>query len=154
MKRQEDLIPSSGGNDNLVLIESKIKNWKFNKFLYSYVGDKWEWFDKAAWKEAEWKQYAEADNLRTFVAYVEGTPAGYFELQKQNMDNIQIMYFGLEPGFIGKGFGGKLLTMAITEAWNWGAARIKVNTCDLDHPSALINYQKRGFKLYHTKENA
>jgi hypothetical protein len=33
-------------------------------------------------------------------------------------------------------------------AWDWGATRVWVHTCSLDHPSALANYQARGMRLY------
>lgn len=47
------------------------------------------------------------------------------------------------------GFGGGLLSHAITSAWEWpGTRRVWVHTCTLDHPSALQNYQARGFVLY------
>src|SRR4030095_14361795 len=54
--------------------------------------------------------------------------------------------FGLLPEFIGRGLGGPLLTSAIEEAWRTSpsASRVWVHTCNLDHPSALGNYQARG----------
>ena len=32
-----------------------------------------------------------------------------------------------------------------------GASRVWVHTCSLDGPTALANYQARGFRLYDTK---
>jgi len=62
---------------------------------------------------------------------------------------IEIAYFGLLPEFIGRGLGGTLLTSAIENAWAWSPvpSRIWVHTCNRDHPSALANYQARGFKI-------
>ena len=51
------------------------------------------------------------------------------------------------PGFIGQGLGGYLLTRAII----YGGRRkvpLILDTCTLDHPGALENYQKRGFVIY------
>ena len=87
------------------------------------------------------------DNLRLWVGHFKGSPAGYFELQNVAGD-IQIAYFGLAQPFIGKGLGGALLSKAIREAWDWGAKRVWVHTCSLDHPFALKNYQARGLKIY------
>jgi GNAT superfamily N-acetyltransferase len=66
--------------------------------------------------------------------------------------NLEIAYFGLLPQFIGRGIGGTLLTSAIERAWEMGAARVWVHTCSLDGPSALGNYQARGFRYYKEEE--
>ncbi len=135
--------------DGLDITEARIKQYPFNRFLYQYVGGPWDWHDKLAWSDEQWRDYAEADNLRTWVAWFEGSPAGYFDLERQSGDEVEIKYFGLAPAFIGRGFGGHLLTRAIEEAWNWDSPRrVWVHTCTLDHPSALANYQARGMQLY------
>ena len=43
---------------------------------------------------------------------VKGTLAGYFELQRDADDGIEIAYFGLFDEFTGRGLGGHLLTVA------------------------------------------
>jgi GNAT superfamily N-acetyltransferase len=120
---------------------------EYNRFLYACVGHNWFWTDKLNWSYEQWRAYADRDELETWVAYVEGTPAGYFELERRAEDRIEIAYFGLTPPFVGKGLGGALLGRAIERAWVMGANRVSVNTCTLDHPSALTNYLNRGFKL-------
>ena len=135
----------------LTVVEVKIKQYQFNRFLYQFVGSAWQWTDKLALSDSQWQEYSEADNLHLFVAYKDGAPAGYFELQQQKDDNVEIMYFGLGERFIGKGFGGYLLTQAIEKAWALpNTRRVWVHTCSLDHPSALQNYQARGFDLFRT----
>jgi GNAT superfamily N-acetyltransferase len=54
------------------------------------------------------------------------------------------------PEFIGRGFGGALLTSAIEEAWRMSPSitRVWVHTCTWDHPDALANYQARGMVIY------
>ncbi|MEL0629149.1 GNAT family N-acetyltransferase [Psychromonas aquatilis] len=136
--------------EGLMIMEAEIKNYRFNRYLYSLVGEQWQWFDKLNESEQAWKAYSERDSLRTWVAYYQGTIAGYFELEKTANQEVEIKYFGLSPAFIGKGFGGYLLTYAIQQAWqSCHAKRLWVHTCSLDHPSALGNYQARGFTLYH-----
>ena len=151
MRSPVQLIP---GRDPpcLQITEARVKQWPLNRFLYQYVGGPWDWKDKLAWTDQQWRDYAEAENLRTWVAYTEGSPAGYFELQKQSGQEVEIKYFGLAEAFIGKGFGSKLLTAALEQAWAWGdVSRVWVHTCSLDHPGALANYQARGLKLYQTQ---
>jgi GNAT superfamily N-acetyltransferase len=134
--------------------EAKCKQWPLNRFLYQFVGDAWQWTDKLSWTNEQWQTYAEADDLRTWIALEGGSPAGYFELQMQAGNTVEICYFGLGPNFIGRGLGGHLLSRAIEEAWNWGAERVIVNTCSLDHPGALANYQARGMSIYQTERRA
>ena len=133
------------------ILEARVKQAPFNRFLYELVGGPWQWADKLVWTDEHWRDYAEADNLRTWVAWVEGSPAGYFELQKDTTDEIEICYFGLGEKFIGRGLGGHLLSEAIRQAWAWQASRVVVNTCSLDHPGALANYQARGMHIYKTE---
>ncbi len=120
---------------------------EYNRFLYACVGHDWLWTDKLDWSYEQWSAYAGRPELETWVAYVEGTPAGYFELERRAGDTIEIVYFGLTPPFVGKGMGGALLGCAIERAWAMGAALVSVNTCTHDHPSALANYLGRGFHL-------
>ena len=145
-----DLKPASdpGG---IEIREARVKQYQFNRFLYQLVGAAWEWYDKLDWTDAQWQAYAEADKLRTWVAWSEGSPAGYFELQRQAEDSVEICYFGLAEKFLGRRIGGYLLTEAIRKAWEWGASRVWVNTCTLDHPNALSNYQTRGLSIYKTE---
>ena len=133
--------------------ECKIKQFEYNRFLYKLVGSDWQWVDKYSWTDDDWRKYAEAKNLRTWVGYMAGSPAGYYELQKQKNDNIEIAYIGLARAFIGRGLGGHLLSHAIRSAWEWAAKRVWIHTCTLDHPNALTNYQARGMKIYR-KETA
>ena len=82
------------------------------------------------------------------MAYVSGSPAGYFELEGQPGGNVEITSFGLLPAYIGRGLGGHLLTVAIEKAWQMGSSRVWLHTCSLDHPGALANYCARGFQVF------
>lgn len=133
----------------LRIYECEIKQFQLNRFLYQFVGEAWEWKDRIYWSDEEWKAYAENGDLRTWVAYYRGSPAGYYELQQQDGGDVEIAYIGLTPKFIGQGFGGYLLSQAIKSAWAWkGTDRVWVHTCTLDHPSALQNYKARGMDIY------
>jgi GNAT superfamily N-acetyltransferase len=129
--------------------EAVIQEYRFNRYLYSLVGAAWQWTDKLLMTDAQWQAYAEVDSLRTWVAYYQGSIAGYFELHSDDSGNVEIGYFGLAEKFIGKGFGRYFLSQAIDAAWQQcQAKRVWVHTCSLDHPNALSNYQQAGFKIY------
>lgn len=148
MLSPQELRPKPSTDPRFEIREAKVKQWQYSKFLYSLVGSAWGWRDKLPWTDAQWEDFAHAEELRTFVGYYDGTPAGYFDLQRQPGDDIEIAHFGLSPAFIGRGLGGALLSAAISEAWNMKPRRVWLHTCDLDHPNALINYQARGFSVY------
>ena len=61
---------------------------------------------------------------------------------------MEVAYFGLLPGFVGRGLGKFLLTQAVERAWARGAARVWLHTSSLDHTSALPNYLSRGFSIW------
>jgi GNAT superfamily N-acetyltransferase len=123
--------------------ECVVKQPCFNRFLYEYVGGDWRWIDRLAWPARQWHDYATNDNLRTFVAYRQGSLAGYYELQQQEGTSVEIRIFGLTPPFVGRGYGGPLLDRA---------RRVWVHTCDRDHPNALNNYLKSGFQIFKVEE--
>ena len=135
----------------VAIAEAAVKQFQLNRFLYRFVGEAWGWTDRLDWSDEQWRDYAEADELRTWVALDGGSPAGYFELQKQAGQAVELCYFGLAQKFIGRGIGGHLLSEAIRQAWAWDAARVWVHTCSLDHPGALANYSARGMQVYRTE---
>jgi GNAT superfamily N-acetyltransferase len=81
------------------------------------------------------------------VAYVAGTPAGYYELEQQTDGSVRIECFGLLRQFFDQGLGSTLLTKAVERCWAMGANRVWLTTCNHDHPHALRNYLARGFQL-------
>jgi ribosomal protein S18 acetylase RimI-like enzyme len=125
---------------------------ELNRFLYTSVGGAWYWTDRLGWKYADWEAYLDRSELETWVGYVGGNPVGYFELERQEGGDVEIVYFGLIPAFIGRGHGGRLLTRAVERAWEMNARRVWVHTCTLDGPAALANYQARGFRVYREAE--
>lgn len=133
------------------VIECQDKNFHLNRFFYQYVGEIWQWFDKKSWSDAQWQEHSHRDEIRLFMLTWQGTPAGYFELEKHADGSVEILYFGLAEAYLGKGLGGYLLSQAIEQAWGWQSSRVWVHTCNLDHPNALANYQARGLTLYRTE---
>jgi GNAT superfamily N-acetyltransferase len=148
MTGRADLRPARPSSTPFELVRAEIACPELNRFLYTAVGSRWWWYVRRPWDYARWLAYLDRPDLETWVAYVSGTPAGYFELERQDDGNVELAFFGVMPGFIGKGVGGALLTVAITRAWDMGASRVWVHTCSLDHPQALPNYQARGFRVY------
>ncbi len=144
------LRPKQCSEPSFRVEQAQVKQWQFNKFLYELVGRDWHWTDKLPWSEQQWREYAEAEDLRTFVAYCQGSIAGYYELRSGPAAEVEIAIFGLAPKFLGRGFGGALLTHALQTAWSMPASRVWLHTCTLDHPAALPNYLARGMTVFRT----
>lgn len=145
------LVPKQGGTEfETELVDPADPT--LNQQLYREVGSMWQWTDRLVWEDAQWRHYVERKHLETWIGYWKGERAGYFELEFQHDGNVEIMYFGLLPEFIGMGLGGILLTVAIQSAWlKPDTRRVWVHTCSNDHKHALENYLKRGFQLFKTE---
>lgn len=120
---------------------------EFYRYLYSAVGEKWQWKDRLIYSDNRIKILLETSGINVQVLYVNNAPAGFIELAKSEA-TTKIVYFGLCPEYIGRGLGKHLLSCGIAQAWNNQTKRLWVHTCNLDSPYALDNYIKRGFKVY------
>ena len=150
MRSPEQLRPKLCDDRRFQIRELTERDWRFSRDMYFRVGEPWNWVDKRGWTDEQWQEYAATPGLRTFAAYDGDALAGYYELRRDDEGGVEIAYFGLLSQFIGRGFGGALLTSAIEQAWQMvpTPSRVWVHTCNRDHPQALANYQARGFVIY------
>jgi RimJ/RimL family protein N-acetyltransferase len=136
--------------EDVCLIEAKIASPDLSQFLFCAVGNHWRWFSRLSWTYSQWHNYLTAGNVRTWVLYQQGTPAGFVELCSHPDQSVELKFFGLLPAFIGQGLGARLAVAAIALAQQWQASRVWVHTCSEDHPSALKTYQHAGFRINQT----
>ena len=120
----------------------------FFRYLYTEVGRNYHWIDRLSWTNEQICAYLGQASVSVWVMYCAGAPSGYFELRQHEDDSVEIVYFGLLTEFIGRGLGKYMLTIAAKQAWERTNNRIWVHTCTLDHPAALSNYLRRGFKQF------
>ena len=92
------------------------------------------------------REHLDTPGVSIWLMSWEDAPAGYFELREHDDASVEIAYFGLLPDFIGRGWGKYLLSRAVESAWQLNPSRVWLHTCTLDHPAALPNYVKRGFR--------
>lgn len=154
MNSPDDLNPKNADIPGLHIKQMETKCPEFNKFLHTMVGYNHRWGGRENWGKDEWYKYVSSDGFEAWVAYVEGTPAGYFELEKHSDGSAHLLTFGLLPQFIGQGLGGHLLTRAIKRAWELEPNKVIVGTCSHDHPHALKNYLARGFQIKRTNQGS
>lgn len=146
-----DFRPEFTGHPHLQIIRLERPDVAFYRFLYGEVGRIWHWRDRLIMSEEDLRQAISLPEVTIHVLYLQGAPAGYVELRQQ-VDSTEIAYFGLRPEYMGMGLGKHLLSYGIQQAWDGGASRLWVHTCNLDGPYALDNYIKRGFRIYKTEE--
>ncbi|MFW5708960.1 MAG: GNAT family N-acetyltransferase [Chloroflexota bacterium] len=122
----------------------------FYRFLYREVGEVWRWRDRLLLDDETLRAEIASPNVRIDVLYVRGAPAGYVECVNRAGD-VEVAYMGLRAPYMGRGLGKHLLSQGVAKAWEAGATRVWLHTCNLDGPYALQNYQARGFIIYHVK---
>jgi len=120
----------------------------FYRYLYNAVGEPWLWFERRLWSDRRLAGHLARDDIDISVLHVGGVPAGYFELERAETGDTELSYFGLVPEFIGQGLGGYFLRAALDAAWVGSTQRVWVHTSTYDHPRALGNYQRAGFRVY------
>nr|WP_206323187.1 GNAT family N-acetyltransferase [Streptomyces sp. HNM0575] len=164
----EDLVGVRSADEpsGLRIVRAEVPEPAFSRFLYSEVGEDVEWTDRLPWPRERWREWLERPGVETWVAYEQGTPAGYIELDGATGDtsgrgtrpgaSVEVSYFGLLPRFRGRGIGKRLLAYGVRRAWDMAArwegrlptARVWLHTCSKDGPYALRNYQRRGFRIF------
>jgi GNAT superfamily N-acetyltransferase len=124
----------------------------FFRYLYVEVGRNYHWIDRLPWTDEDIVAHLNKPETSMWLLTDDGATAGYFELRRCEDDSVEIAYFGLLPGFLGRGLGKHLLTCATEQAWAVGANRVWLHTCTLDDPAAMPNYLKRGFRPFRTEK--
>jgi len=147
MTDRSELIPAKTPSVEVEVKQAEIPCPELNRFFYTAIGGDWYWIDRLPWSDEQWMAHIARPGHETWVAYLQDTPVGYFELDGQPGSDIELAYFGILPQFTGRGFGGYLLTVAIQRAWQKNPTRVWVHTSSLDHPQALKNYLARGFRI-------
>ncbi|WP_429930043.1 3-mercaptopyruvate sulfurtransferase [Agrobacterium vitis] len=122
----------------------------YYRFLYRQVGSRWHWYKRLQMTDAELKAAIHSPDVSICVLYVNGAPAGFFELTQQQDNTVELSYFGLFEHALGLGIGKWFLLQALYAAWSTAPTKISVMTNTLDHPRALQLYQQFGFSPVET----
>ena len=151
MRAPADLEPARC-DDPRIRVEQMLECFpSFFRYLYVEVGRNYHWIDRLPWTDEDIVAHLSQPVNSLWLMTDDGAPAGYFELLRCEDGSMEIAYFGLLPGFIGRGLGKFLLTRAVEQSWAEGANRVWLHTCTLDDPAAMPNYLKRGFRAFKTE---
>ena len=78
-----DLRPSRPAAADFRVEQARVRCPELNHFFYTAVGGDWYWIDRLEWTYDQWRAWLDRPDLETWIGYFEGTPAGYFELERQ-----------------------------------------------------------------------
>jgi GNAT superfamily N-acetyltransferase len=135
----------------LALLRAEHPPLHFYRYLYERVGEPWLWWERRLMDDDALSRIIHDEAVEIFVMYADGCPAGFVELDRRTQGEVELVYFGLVPDYIGQGLGLSLLDHAVNLAWMAEPQRVWVHTCNLDHPRALLLYQRVGFSPYRTE---
>jgi len=150
MVDQREFKPKKINRNDLAVQKLNLPSPSMNHYFFVNVGRPWKWYSRLVWTYDQWLEWVTNKNVSTHIGTIQNTPFGYFELERQKEQSVEITFFGILPEFINRGLGGYLLSESIQAAWDLEAKRVWVHTCTLDHKYALNNYQARGFKIFKT----
>lgn len=122
--------------------------------ILARIGAAYKW-ESASRTEQEWAaSFAEHPDRAFWLLSLEGEPAGMVTCDLHPGDEAEIVTFGLLPEFVGKGLGGFALTLGVQQAWALAPVvnRVWLHTSTLDHPRALANYHRWGFRTFKTEQ--
>ena len=54
---------------------------ELSRFFYRAVGGDWYWLDRLDWTYDQWRDWVTAPGHELWTCWVDGVPAGYFELE-------------------------------------------------------------------------
>lgn len=135
-----------------VLLRAQTPPWWYFLALYDAVGRDYAWTDKRDVPQDELGEWLADPDVALYTLMGQGWPQGFFMLDWRLTGACDLAYFGLVPEAVGKGLGSWLLQSAILTGWaREGVARMTLHTCTLDHPRALIQYQRFGFAPVRTE---
>ena len=134
--------------DDLVVHHARTPSVPYYRFLYDAVGKEYHWLSRRKLSDNELAAILGNPLNEVHVLHVDGSPAGFAELDRRQLDEIELVQFGLMSDFIGQGLGSWFLQWTLDKAWSYEPKRFWLHTCSLDHPAALPNYKKAGFLQY------
>ncbi|MBE8191098.1 MAG: GNAT family N-acetyltransferase [Alphaproteobacteria bacterium] len=121
--------------------------------LYDSVGRAWHWVNRREIDDKSLAAIIHHPRTDIFVLRHRNTEIGFIEIHRHQHPMVEIIFVGLLQEAIGQGFGQQMLHHAL---YHLAQAKIKtkrviMQTCTLDHPSALPLYIKMGFRKTHTQ---
>ena len=134
---------------SLGLVHAKRLPLHFYRYLYDTVGSPYLWWERRELDDEALAAIVLDPKVEIHLLQVDGVPAGFAELDRRQPGEVELVYFGLVPEYVGQGLGITFLSKVVELAWQDDEVRrITVHACSTDHPRALLVYQRIGFQPY------
>ena len=146
---KRDIPPPREG---LTVLHAQAPSVPYYRFLYDAVGKEYHWLSRRKLSDQQLGDLLADPLNEVHVLHVNGSPAGFAELDRRQPEQVELVQFGLMADFIGQGLGKWFLHWTINHVWSYRPQRFWLHTCTLDHPAAVSNYEKSGFVRF--KEEA
>ena len=150
LSRPQRSVPAP--RDGLLILHAQTPSVPYYRFLYDAVGKQYYWLSRRKLSDDQLAAVLGDPCNELHVLHVDGSPAGFAELDRRQPGEIELVQFGLMADFIGQGLGTWFLQWTIDKAWSYQPRRLWLHTCSLDHPAAVPLYKKAGFVQF--KEEA
>ena len=131
--------------EGLTILHVRKPSVPYYRFLYNAVGKEYHWLSRRKLSDTELASVIQAPRNELHVLHVDGSPAGFAELDRRQPEEVELVQFGLMGEFIDQGLGKWFLQWTIDRVWSYRPRRFWLRTCTLDHPAALPLYKKAGF---------
>lgn len=156
MTSPEQLVPGRRPPAPMEMDEVGTESGPLVRATYSRIAAPHGWISRSNWSDEDWAELISRASIQAWLACVGGEIAGMVELEARSGE-VEIAVFGLVPEFVGRGYGGHLLTLATLLAWESNSPdgtptrRVWLHTSSRDHPHAKRNYERRGFRPFRTE---
>ncbi len=117
--------------------------------IYKQIGGAWQWSERLIINREELHHILAKDTTEVYYVYSNEDIIGYFELDFSIKP--EIIYFGLTPNTIGKGYGKTMMFALLNILKIRNIKEVMLHTCSNDSKRALSFYQNCGFKIYDEK---
>ncbi|MEC9392541.1 MAG: GNAT family N-acetyltransferase [Pseudomonadota bacterium] len=139
-------LPVIKNNINIIK-KDNITTYQYKK-IYREIGFNYNWISRLKLSEEELKKIIHHENVDIYFMVKKNKIIGFLEIDYRSLKEVKIVHLGIVDSFIGKGYGKKLLKFAIKRSKEIDIKPLILQTNSLDHPNALIFYQKNGFQVY------
>ena len=143
--KRENISVTKG---DINIIKKQNVNTNLYKKIYREIGLSYNWISRLKISEEELKKIIHDKNVDIYFMTKKNKVIGFLEIDYRCLKEIKIVHLGVVDSFIGKGYGKKLLKFAIKRSKEINIKPLILQTNSLDHPKALIFYQKNGFQVY------
>jgi ribosomal protein S18 acetylase RimI-like enzyme len=116
--------------------------------LYREVGEALQWDLRLGMADAGLDRFLADPSTDIHLLRLDGAPAGFCELSRAALPEVEIVHFGLVPAAQGKRLGPFLLDQALRSVWQEEVRRVWLHTDTNDHPKAIATYERAGFRVY------